>query len=886
MRASPSGTQDVLANDRDPDGGGLAVVATGQPSHGAASCSSLGACLYTAANRDAGTDSFTYTVRGPGGEQATATVTVTIGASTTTSAVSARDDEAATIGGAPITIPVLANDAGSGLRVTSASAPQHGTATCDATSCRYEPSSGYRGTDGFTYTAEGDSERSATAQVHVLVGPADAGYELSSGSPSASPLAAGGLAGWAVGLRPFPDAVSDQELAAVPRPSGTIALTGDQTTAPGGLKAARGWTAVPEGGGMRFAATEDALLGESLTQPFPKPLPPISQGTGGDGHVPILVGSKVFAFYHHSTPTSVTCVDRATGQLCPGYPKQLDVGSTDIIGPGVVDGPRIYVHALPRGGYAQTAPIALYCWNVETDATCGLTIVDRVPRTSNPGASAPVSVGGKLWFGGDTGKLYCVEPATGQPCGALDTGLETTGDADYDIVGHGSRVFLGRSRDQVACVDVASGGPCAGWPQSFDGNWNVVNQHSATGGVIGVCVFSGGAGRCVSDADPAASSPLNNWVSRESYYSNSLEAEAGTRTLVGSLSSPGLGCYDWSAMKPCTGGAYDASGWITRDRTGQSLPDAYGAAFDGACAIALGDPGRVFTVDPAGSSPCLSLRSGADRTRVDLREQRADGTVGNAKWVRVKLSDVAQGEMESVAVTIRDASTEEVLKTGDLVGGDLDLSGIDPRQHPAITVDATARSTQGTDFGDEAKARSARLAAGPWDDAIPPRLTVTWDSDAQPVSVQAAGSTACSAAKITPIGFEVQLDAPTVQSARSGLALSRTECPAAPQGAVKPATTTRKPAHRPKCKSRRVFPIRVRFKGSHVLTIRVTIDGKKQRVLRVRPRPVIRVNLRGLGKRTVRVKVVISTKAGRTVTRERVYHTCAKKRLPPRKPKT
>jgi hypothetical protein len=229
--------------------------------------------------------------------------------------------------------------------------------------------------------------------------------------------------------------------------------------------------------------------------------------------------------------------------------------------------------------------------------------------------------------------------------------------------------------------------------------------------------------------------------------------------------------------------------------------------------IGLGDPGRVFAVDPAGSSPCLSLRSGADRTRVDLREQRADGTVGNAKWVRVRLSDVAAGEMESVAVTIRDATTEAVLKTGDLVGGDLNLSDIDPHQHPAITVDATARSSQGVDTGDENKARSARRAAGPWDDAIPPRLTVTWDSDTQPVSVQAAGSTACTAAKTTPLGFEVQLAAPTVQSARSGLSLSRTECPAAPQSAAKPATTPPRRVHRPKCKSRRVFPIHVRFRA-------------------------------------------------------------------------
>jgi hypothetical protein len=62
--------------------------------------------------------------------------------------------------------------------------------------------------------------------------------------------------------------------------------------------------------------------------------------------------------------------------------------------------------------------------------------------------------------------------------------------------------------------------------------------------------------------------------------------------------------------------------------------------------------------------------------------------------------------------------------------------------------------------------------------------------------------------------------------------------------------------------------------------VKVTIDRKKQRVLRVCPRPVIRVDLRGLGKRTVRVKIVISTDDGRKVTRQRVYHTCVKRRVP------
>ena len=149
---------------------------------------------------------------------------------------------------------------------------------------------------------------------------------------------------------------------------------------------------------------------------------------------------------------------------------------------------------------------------------------------------------------------------------------------------------------------------------------------------MGVC-DSWALGQCVTDANPAVSTPVTNCVTSTRTPRAIALARGGNRprTLVGSLSHGGLGCYDWSTMAPCTGGAYRATAG-SRRLSGHSLPSAYGAAYDGACAVGLGDPGRVFTVDPAGSSPCLSLASGADRTRVDLRDQRCDGTVGAASW--------------------------------------------------------------------------------------------------------------------------------------------------------------------------------------------------------------------------------------------------------------
>ena len=146
-------------------------------------------------------------------------------------------------------------------------------------------------------------------------------------------------------------------------------------------------------------------------------MPPISQGTGGDGHVPILVGSKVFAFFHHSSPDVGHLRRPRDRRSCaPAIRSRSTSATTDINGPGAVVGHADLraPAAADRSATPRRAPIALFCWDAETDATCGLTIVDRVARTSNPDASAPVLVGGKMWFGGDTGKLYCVDPATGR----------------------------------------------------------------------------------------------------------------------------------------------------------------------------------------------------------------------------------------------------------------------------------------------------------------------------------------------------------------------------------------------------------------------------------------------------------------------------------------
>jgi len=87
-------------------------------------------------------------------------------------AVLAQDDTAAVVVGDSIRVPVLNNDSGTGLVITSVGVPSHGSAevTPDST-IKYEPNQGYTGEDSFSYTVKDDTGATATATVTVRVVP-------------------------------------------------------------------------------------------------------------------------------------------------------------------------------------------------------------------------------------------------------------------------------------------------------------------------------------------------------------------------------------------------------------------------------------------------------------------------------------------------------------------------------------------------------------------------------------------------------------------------------------------------------------------------------------------------------------------------------------------
>lgn len=170
-------TIDVVANDSDPDHGGLTVTAFSAPPAAQGTVVIVANRLvFTPADDFFGTVSFTYTMTDVDGDAATATVTITV--SPTDDAPTAADDATSTTEDTPVTIDVIANDADpdqGGLTVTAVSAPPvaEGTAAIVSNQVVFTPVADFFGTSTFTYTiADADGDE-ATATVTVTIAPSD-----------------------------------------------------------------------------------------------------------------------------------------------------------------------------------------------------------------------------------------------------------------------------------------------------------------------------------------------------------------------------------------------------------------------------------------------------------------------------------------------------------------------------------------------------------------------------------------------------------------------------------------------------------------------------------------------------------------------------------------
>ncbi len=154
---------DVLANDSDVDS--FTVASVTEASNGSVLQNDHN-IIYTPTDGFVGNDSFSYTIKDSIGQEATATVNLTV----YNIAPTAVDDLVQTQQGSMVEIDVLANDLSVGkhqLTVISTSVPEHGSVELKEGVLTYTPTSGFAGEDSFIYIIEDSLGDEATASVTV-----------------------------------------------------------------------------------------------------------------------------------------------------------------------------------------------------------------------------------------------------------------------------------------------------------------------------------------------------------------------------------------------------------------------------------------------------------------------------------------------------------------------------------------------------------------------------------------------------------------------------------------------------------------------------------------------------------------------------------------------
>ena len=164
----------VLGNDSDPDGNQITAVVVTQPAHGTLSFNANGSFTYTPNSGYTGSDSFMYYASDGQLNSSNATVTITVNA--VNHAPVANNDSYSTSQNTTLNVAVpgvLGNDSdpdGNTITAVLDSQPAHGSLTFNPNgSFSFVPTTGYYGSDSFTYHATDGQMNSNTATVNITI---------------------------------------------------------------------------------------------------------------------------------------------------------------------------------------------------------------------------------------------------------------------------------------------------------------------------------------------------------------------------------------------------------------------------------------------------------------------------------------------------------------------------------------------------------------------------------------------------------------------------------------------------------------------------------------------------------------------------------------------
>jgi Domain of unknown function DUF11/SdrD B-like domain len=451
------------------------------------------------------------------------------------------------------------------------------------------------------------------------------------------------------------------------------------------------WVNWPQANAARIVANElpgsisTGAVEYNVADTLRQPTGTFTQGTqGGDGYVPIVVGSEIYAVTHHSTAPQLSCVDAGfNGAVCPGYPKPFAYASPNTGNIATVVGSHLWFSY-----HVEPGEFGFYCWDTNNDTSCGTFPMGTDTNVIDGGytsVSRPQAIGSSVYFTSGNGNMYCLDTTTNTPCAGYPMshglGMWTYYPADLEVIN--GKLFASSSNaretyiypagaNYMTCFDPVTYTECSGWsgPAKATGV-GLFERTDPTGVPIGVC-SRGFRIQCY-NIDGNNSSSFNDATLNAQYiYPTLVETRIGTRILAANYPNNSASCFDWATATSC--GPF-------------AMPtDFYGTATLSAnCAIGLGNAGVYATFSPTGQTPCVPPLTASLR-RIARKQFQCAPTNSSTQpltWQQIQIRNVnltAGVEFSSFNVTIKNPAGQIVSGPHNLIGtnGIIPMTGNDP----------------------------------------------------------------------------------------------------------------------------------------------------------------------------------------------------------------
>lgn len=285
----------------------------------------------------------------------------------------------------------------------------------------------------------------------------------------------------------------------------------------------------------------------------------------GDGWDVILTPNYVVNVYHHDDNYELECHVRSTGELCGDLYTVVDTPTSNGSG-GTYYGGKVYSYVVSNGA------AAVICTNVVSFpfSSCGITEISAGVTDAQSNLGTQVFDGTRIWSAETAnGKLLCFNVQTNSSCGAtVLPGITQSGQSIPVFTSYiGGKVYL--SANKIFCITPATGLPCAGtWPAdtaNSSSESNVVPRFVA-GQLAGVCAFAGSS-ECFDLTGASVTTPAGfaeivlAQATRLSGGNGYFETNAFVGTKVywasnvngSSWSTSTVTCYDWATDALCAG---------------------------------------------------------------------------------------------------------------------------------------------------------------------------------------------------------------------------------------------------------------------------------------------------------------------------------------------